>query len=78
MADRSGGSRRFGTISTPSFSLLQARDAYVGDHETDIENFIKHHKRRKVKNLTIWHYVKDIRALFYWAMEKKQRPLRSG
>ena len=23
--------------------------------ETDIENFIKHHKRRKVKNRTIWH-----------------------
>jgi integrase len=44
--------------------------------ETDIESFIKHHKRRGVKNMTIWHYVKDIRALFYWAMEKKHRYVR--
>ena len=44
--------------------------------ETGIENFIKHQKRRKVKNMTIWHYVKDIRALFYWAMEKNHKFVR--
>jgi integrase len=44
--------------------------------EVEIENFIKQHKRRKVKNQTIWHYVKDIRALFYWAMEKRHKFVR--
>ena len=44
--------------------------------EVEIENFIKHHIRRGVKNTTIWHYVKDIRALFYWAMEKPHKFLR--
>lgn len=44
--------------------------------EVDIENFINHHKRRRVKNSTIWHYIKDIRALFYWAMEKSHRFVR--
>lgn len=44
--------------------------------EVHIENFIKHHKRRKVKNSTIWHYVKHLRALFYWAMEKKHKFVR--
>jgi integrase len=44
--------------------------------ETDVESFIKQHKRRKVKNLTIWHYVKDLRALFYWAMEKPHKFVR--
>jgi integrase len=36
----------------------------------------KHHKRRKVKNQTVWHNVKDIRALFYWAMEKNHKFVR--
>ena len=44
--------------------------------EAHIENFIKHHKKRKVKNSTIWHYVKTIRALFYWSMEKGHRFVR--
>jgi integrase len=44
--------------------------------EADIENFIKHHRRRGVKNSTVWHYVKDIRALFYWAMEKSHKFVR--
>ncbi|HYT54184.1 MAG TPA: hypothetical protein VEQ38_05675 [Verrucomicrobiae bacterium] len=44
--------------------------------EVDVENFIKQHKRRKVKNLTIWHYVKDLRALFYGAMEKPHKFVR--
>jgi integrase len=34
----------------------------------DVEKFIKHHKGR-VKNSTIWHYIVDLRALFYWAMK---------
>jgi integrase len=44
--------------------------------EIDVENFIKHHKRRGVKNSTIWHYVKDLRALFYWAMERSHKYVR--
>ena len=44
--------------------------------ETDVGNFIRQHKRRGVKNLTIWHYIKDLRAMFYWAMEKPQRFVR--
>jgi site-specific recombinase XerD len=44
--------------------------------EGDIENFIKHHKRRGVKNSTIWHYIVDLRALFYWATEKQHRFVR--
>jgi len=31
--------------------------------EVDVENFIKDQKRRGVKNSTLWHYVKDLRAL---------------
>ena len=41
--------------------------------EVDVENFIKDQKRRGVKNSTIWHYVKDLRALFYWAMKHPER-----
>src|SRR5215813_1008214 len=44
--------------------------------DADVENFIRHHKRRGVKNSTIWHYIVDLRALFYWAMEKKHRFVR--
>jgi integrase len=44
--------------------------------ETDVEGFIKHHKRRGRKNLTIWHYIKDLRSLFYWAMEKDHKFVR--
>src|SRR5919108_1954034 len=44
--------------------------------ESDVERFIKHHKRRGVKNQTIWHYIVDLRALFYWAMEKQHRFVR--
>jgi hypothetical protein len=40
---------------------------------TEVENFIKDQKRRGVKNSTIWHYVKDLRALFYWAMKNPER-----
>ena len=46
--------------------------------ETDVENFIRHHKRRGVKNITIWHYVKDLRALFYYAMEKPHKYVREN
>jgi integrase len=42
-------------------------------NEADVESFVKHHKRRGVKNSTIWHYVVDIQALFFWAMEKQHR-----
>jgi site-specific recombinase XerD len=44
--------------------------------EGNVENFIKHHKRRGVKNSTIWHYIVDLKALFYWAMEKQHRFVR--
>lgn len=44
--------------------------------EADIENFVKHHKRRGIKNSTIWHYVVDIQALFFWAMKKQHRFIR--
>lgn len=44
--------------------------------EADVENFIKHHKRRGVKNITIWHYIVDLSALFNWAMEKQHRFVR--
>jgi len=44
--------------------------------EADIEKFVKHHKRRGVKNSTIWHYIVDIRALFSWAMKKQHRFVR--
>ena len=44
--------------------------------EVDVENFIKHHKRRGVKNSTIWHYIVDLRALFFWAMKKQHRFVR--
>ena len=33
--------------------------------EVDVEKFLKDQKRRGVKNSTIWHYVKDLRALFF-------------
>jgi integrase len=49
----------FFKAETPIASIKKSR----------IEDFIKHHKRRNVKNSTIWHYIKDLRALFYWAME---------
>lgn len=42
-------------------------------NESDVENFIKHHRRRGVKNSTIWHYVVDLRALFYWGMKNPER-----
>jgi len=48
----------------------------TGISEADIENFVKHHKRRGVKNSTIWHYIVDIKALFFWAMEKQHRFVR--
>jgi hypothetical protein len=48
----------FFKAETPIASIKKSR----------IEDFIKHHKRRNVKNSTIWHYIKDLRALFYWAM----------
>lgn len=35
-----------------------------------IEEFIKLHRKRGVKNITVWHYVKDLRALFNWAIRK--------
>jgi integrase len=57
----------------PFFKIATPMSAIT---ETEIENFIKHHKRRKIKNQTIWHYVKDIRALFYWAMEKPHKFVR--
>jgi integrase len=44
--------------------------------ERDVEKFIKHHKRRGVKNSTVWHCIVDLRALFYWAMEKGHRFVR--
>src|SRR5262245_66665817 len=44
--------------------------------EVDVENFIKHHKRRGVKNSTIGHYIVDLRALFFWAMKKQHRFVR--
>jgi integrase len=44
--------------------------------EIDVESFIRHHRRRGVKNVTVWHYVKDIRALFNWAMKKPHKYCR--
>ena len=41
--------------------------------EVDVENFLKHQKHRGVKNSTVWHYVKDLRALFFWATKNPER-----
>ena len=41
--------------------------------EVDVEKFVKNQRRRGVKNSTVWHYVKDLRALFYWAMKNPER-----
>jgi integrase len=41
--------------------------------EVDVEKFVKNQRRRAVKNSTVWHYVKDLRALFYWAMKNPER-----
>ena len=30
-------------------------------------------KRRGIKNSTIWHYIVDLRALFFWAMKNPER-----
>lgn len=37
----------------------------------DVERFVAVHRNR-VKNITVWHYVKDIRALMNWAKRKKK------
>jgi integrase len=37
-----------------------------------VDEFITLHKKRGVKNITIWHYVKDLRALFNWAISKRR------
>lgn len=39
-----------------------------------VEAFITLHKARGVKNITIWHYIKDGRALFNWAIKKGLLP----
>src|ERR1044071_1672092 len=37
-----------------------------------VEQFVGFHKKRGVKNITIWHYIKDIRACFNWAISKRR------
>jgi integrase len=37
-----------------------------------IDQFIELHRKRGVKNITIWHYVKDLNALFTWAIRKRR------
>jgi integrase len=36
----------------------------------DVEEFILHHKARRVVNKTIWNYVTDLRAMFNWAVKE--------
>jgi integrase len=44
----------------------------------DCERFVAFHKQRAVKNITIWHYVKDLRAILNYAIRTghlKDNPL---
>lgn len=34
----------------------------------DCERFVAFHKQRAVKNITVWHYTKDLRAIFNYAI----------
>jgi len=40
-------------------------------NKEQVEDFIEAQKKRGVKNITVWHYVKDLRACCNWAMRRK-------
>jgi integrase len=35
-----------------------------------VESFVAFHRQRGVRNITIWHYVKDLRALLNWCIRQ--------
>jgi len=60
-------------LSAHILPFFKAETPLAAIDEQRVEAFVKHHKKRGVKNSTIWHYVIDLRALAYWAMKNPNR-----
>src|SRR5262249_52684405 len=53
----------------PFFGSMTNVNTITSEH---VDQFIELHRKRGVKNITIWHYVKDLNALFTWAIRKRR------